>query len=353
MRNKGALPHFEALLPPFLDLVVWGHEHECRQQCVATAYVQQRQGGAAGAGEGEEGEGIPVDDGDRSTYILQPGSTVATSLTPGEAAQKCAFLLQVKGAAFRTLPLPLSSVRPLVMGEVSLAGEAGLTLGAPDAGARVEAFLRAQVEGLLKDAEEALGRLPPHARPPPSMRTPLIRLRVEHSGFATLPAARFGSAFSGRVANPGDVLLFWRRPKPRAALPAAGAGASSSRGAGLQPVAPQELSNVTLEDLVSRYLEVRGRVGETQPANRATLLCCPHIGTHSPLLPPSPSSPPLPAPRVRAGRHSARAGRRPYAGSRRLLPGWSRLRHRAGGEGSLLGRGGQGQEARQPSAPRE
>lgn len=26
MRSRGGIPHFEAFLPSFLDLVVWGHE---------------------------------------------------------------------------------------------------------------------------------------------------------------------------------------------------------------------------------------------------------------------------------------------------------------------------------------
>lgn len=41
---------------------------------------------------------------------LQPGSTVATSLTEGEAAPKNAFWLQIRGDQFRTEPLPLRCV---------------------------------------------------------------------------------------------------------------------------------------------------------------------------------------------------------------------------------------------------
>lgn len=65
----------ESLIPPFFDLLVWGHEHECKPdpQFVASSEVV--------------GDGF---------YILQPGSTVATSLTPEEALQKNVFLIKVR-----------------------------------------------------------------------------------------------------------------------------------------------------------------------------------------------------------------------------------------------------------------
>lgn len=52
----------EHFLPEFLNLVMWGHEHKC------------------------EIDPVPVGDG--STFITQPGSSVATSLSEGEAVPK-------------------------------------------------------------------------------------------------------------------------------------------------------------------------------------------------------------------------------------------------------------------------
>lgn len=49
------------------DLVVWGHEHDCRI--------------------------VPEPVADRHYYITQPGSSVATSLTEGEAIEKSAILV--------------------------------------------------------------------------------------------------------------------------------------------------------------------------------------------------------------------------------------------------------------------
>ena len=53
----------EHFLDEFLDLVVWGHEHEC---------LIDAEWSASG----------------KSFYVTQPGSSVATSLSPGEAKPK-------------------------------------------------------------------------------------------------------------------------------------------------------------------------------------------------------------------------------------------------------------------------
>ncbi len=43
------------------------------------------------------------------------------------------------------------------------------------------------------------------------MPKPLIRLKVEHTGFPTPNPQRFGQRFVGRVANPNEILLFYRK----------------------------------------------------------------------------------------------------------------------------------------------
>lgn len=52
----------EQFLDEFLDLVVWGHEHECLID--------------------------PSRNEQQLFYVTQPGSSVATSLSPGEATKK-------------------------------------------------------------------------------------------------------------------------------------------------------------------------------------------------------------------------------------------------------------------------
>jgi double-strand break repair protein MRE11 len=60
---------------------------------------------------------------ERTTRIMQPGSTVATSLCDGEAARKHTMLLEVRGSQFRRTPIPLRCVRPFRLEEVSLKSE--------------------------------------------------------------------------------------------------------------------------------------------------------------------------------------------------------------------------------------
>lgn len=61
----------EQFLDDFIDLVVWGHEHECK---IAPCQNEQQH-----------------------FYVSQPGSSVVTSLSPGEAVKKyvmfsCSYL---------------------------------------------------------------------------------------------------------------------------------------------------------------------------------------------------------------------------------------------------------------------
>ncbi|KAK6046551.1 putative DNA repair protein [Cooperia oncophora] len=98
LRSTGAyLP--EQYIPTFFDLVLWGHEHESKPHC---QYV---------ASSDAAGDGF---------YILQPGSTIATSLTREEALQKNVFLIKVKGRKFQCKPIPLQTVRPMVVDEIIL-----------------------------------------------------------------------------------------------------------------------------------------------------------------------------------------------------------------------------------------
>ena len=69
--KHGATNHIPAsFLPEFLDLVIWGHEHEC---LIEPEWVP--------CGEDLEGE-------EKGVFISQPGSSIATSLTDGELAKK-------------------------------------------------------------------------------------------------------------------------------------------------------------------------------------------------------------------------------------------------------------------------
>lgn len=193
----------ESMIPEWMDLVVWGHEHECLLD--------------------------PSESLVGTFRITQPGSSVATSLTAGEARRKNVGLLEIKGQQFRLKPLPLASVRSFAVGDVSLgerAREQGGVLDVEDPKVEermgevlceeVEALIqraRDEAEHLRQDAEDAEARrvealedeFDPdtrerkyHIKEPDRV---LVRLKVEHTGFTTLNNQRFGSQFVGQVVS--------------------------------------------------------------------------------------------------------------------------------------------------------
>ncbi|GAB1208510.1 Double-strand break repair protein mus-23 [Aspergillus pseudonomiae] len=82
--ETGYLP--ENFLPEFLDLVIWGHEHECLID--------------------------PKLNPETKFHVMQPGSSVATSLVPGEAVTKQVSIVSITGRSFKCEPIPLKTVRP-------------------------------------------------------------------------------------------------------------------------------------------------------------------------------------------------------------------------------------------------
>ena len=170
------------MLPDFLDIVVWGHEHECIMDDAS-----------------EEGEFV----------IVQPGSSVATSLSQGESVDKHVALVEIKGDNFRLMPIPLYTTRPFVIADVTLSEEVDAKDANPAAAA--EEVLVAKVNEVL----DRIAREPKFANPD-RPKPPLVRLRVEHTGFARINVSRFGQRFVGRVANPDDLLQFYKQKAPLA-----------------------------------------------------------------------------------------------------------------------------------------
>jgi double-strand break repair protein MRE11 len=146
---------------------------------------------------------------------LQPGSTVATSLSEGESKPKHVFVLEIRGLQFRCTPIPLRCIRPFGLRNITLSTDAKIDPSAADSESRVAKYLEKCVRELIDVTKRArLGEnIPETLRPPPSMYKPLIRLKVNHEGFTTISNARFGSIFAEEVANPNDILLFWKPVK--------------------------------------------------------------------------------------------------------------------------------------------
>lgn len=234
--ETGYLP--ENFLPEFMDLVVWGHEHECLIN--------------------------PKLNPETKFHVMQPGSSVATSLVPGEAVTKQVAILSITGRDFNCEPIRLKSVRPFVMREIVLSEEKGAKKFARKEGNRTEVtrFLMSIVEELIEEANAEWREThgiqneededdDEEPREPP---LPLVRLRVEISTpdggtFECENPQRFSNRFVGKVANVNDVVQFHRKKK----------NASSSRkaDAAVDEVAASRLAaldTVKVEQLVREYL---------------------------------------------------------------------------------------------------
>lgn len=94
---------------------------------------------------------------------------------------------------------------------------------------------------------------PPRRAPTSPLRLP-VPPRPPRSR-PQIPNQRFGAAFQGRVANPADLLLFWRKPVVKSKADKEKAAALAAAGGG-DAVVPREMpaEAVRLADLVSREL---------------------------------------------------------------------------------------------------
>ncbi|KZS87402.1 DNA repair exonuclease [Sistotremastrum niveocremeum HHB9708] len=179
----------EGMFDDSINLVVWGHEHDCRISPEPVAGKQY--------------------------VITQPGSSVATSLAEGEAIEKHVALVEIQGKAFKLTPIPLRTVRPFVLEEIILSDVAeteGLDI---TDGVAINKYLKRRVNELIQKAkqewEEKNDEAIANGEDPLQPMLPLIRLRVDTTGVAMMSnPVRFGTEFQGRIANPRDVLSFQR-----------------------------------------------------------------------------------------------------------------------------------------------
>ncbi|XP_071351849.1 double-strand break repair protein MRE11 [Trachinotus anak] len=209
----------EQFLDDFLDLVVWGHEHEC---LIAPTRNEQQ-----------------------LFYVTQPGSSVATSLSPGEATKKHIGLLRVKGRKMNLQKIPLKTVRQFFIQDVVLADYEDLfTPDTPQVMKKVEDLCYAKVVEMLEEAErDRLGC-------PLTPEKPLIRLRVDYSGgFEAFNTSRFSQKFVDRVANPKDIIHFLRRREQKEGIKDE---VTVDYGKVLKTTAVEGLR---VEDLVKKYFE--------------------------------------------------------------------------------------------------
>lgn len=181
----------ETSLPTFLDFILWGHEHDCRPVAMRNDIT--------------------------GSYILQAGSSIATSLTEGETLDKHVYILSIKGKDFSLEPIKLRTVRPFVMKDVILS-RTGLRATSSNK-KEVLNFLMMQVELMIEKAnsvwkENNVELFEEGIVTEADIPLPLIRLRVEYSGGYEVENPRyFSNRFVGKVANVNDVVLFYKKKK--------------------------------------------------------------------------------------------------------------------------------------------
>lgn len=161
-------------------------------------------------------------------------------------------IMRVHGKNFQMEKVPLSTVRPFIIRDVVLVDE-GLD---PDLAKEddVKQLLTDQAEEMIAEAK---ARYEAAKAEDPSCKEmlPLIRLKVEASGFTTFSTQRFGQPFVSRVANPKEILHFYRKRKAHRLGDAKVGGAAASadqQGAGRHP--PGALPTARVEDLVKDLL---------------------------------------------------------------------------------------------------
>ncbi|GFY46545.1 double-strand break repair protein MRE11 [Trichonephila inaurata madagascariensis] len=200
-----------------MNLVVWGHEHECRID-----------------GEWNDKQAF---------FVTQPGSSVATSLCHGEAVPKHVGLLQIRKKEFQITKIPLQTVRQFYIKDVDLE-DTSLNLNAPDSSDKVIEYCRELVDQFLAKAEDE------HTGHPKQPKKPLIRLRVFcPPNFETFSVQRFGQSYVSKVANPKDIIHFSRRKSEKMKPTEIDAEM-------LKTILKQEgFDKQRVEDLVKKYFE--------------------------------------------------------------------------------------------------
>ncbi|XP_076969352.1 double-strand break repair protein MRE11 isoform X2 [Tamandua tetradactyla] len=219
-RSKHGSTNFipEQFLDDFIDLVIWGHEHECKI--------------------------APTKNEQQLFYISQPGSSVVTSLSQGEAIKKHVGLLRVKGRKMNMQKVPLHTVRQFYTEDVVLANHPDIfNPDNPKVTQAIQSFCLEKIEEMLENAErERLG----NSQQP---EKPLIRLRVDYSGgFEPFNVLRFSQKFVDRVANPKDIIHFFRHREQKEKT-------EEEINFGKLITKPSEGTTLRVEDLVKQYFQ--------------------------------------------------------------------------------------------------
>ncbi|KAF2896176.1 hypothetical protein ILUMI_09999 [Ignelater luminosus] len=163
----------DSAIPDFMDLVIWGHEHDCK---IVPEVTENR------------------------VQISQPGSSVATSLASGESLSKNIGLLKVCKQEFVMIPLPLKTVRPFLIDELILENPLSNSYHSEKPSEQAVNQVKEKISQMIEEAKSKYTG--PNQAP-----LPLLRLKVfYYSEQQQFNAVRIGMHFGGRVANPDDII---------------------------------------------------------------------------------------------------------------------------------------------------
>ncbi|CAF1301739.1 unnamed protein product, partial [Didymodactylos carnosus] len=176
----------EQFLHEFLDIIIWGHEHDCRI--------------------------TPEFNTVQNFYVIQPGSSIATSLSEGEQLQKHVGILKIYKKTFKLEKVPLQTVRQFYFVDIQLSDVIDekllTTLAITKLEQKLDKFLTEKINELLDQA-----RLE-HTGHPKQPIKPLIRLRIDYTGFDLFDSfndLRFVQKFADKVANPRTMINLYKK----------------------------------------------------------------------------------------------------------------------------------------------
>lgn len=170
----------ESFLPSFFHLVIWGHEHDCEVE--------------------------PMWNIEKEFHVVQPGSTVPTSLSEGEALPKHIGLLRLWDNYYKFQPIKLNTVRPFIWKTLDLS-DVPLNNSKQSKSDAIRDYCVQEVEEMIREADKL------RTGHPKQPKLPLIRLRCEYVDDTQLfNIVKFGQQFMKRVATPNlEIIRFKRR----------------------------------------------------------------------------------------------------------------------------------------------
>ncbi|OAF64703.1 Double-strand break repair protein MRE11 [Intoshia linei] len=182
--KKNYIP--ENVIPEFIDLVLWGHEHECLIDMV------------------------PL--GPSSVYITQPGSTVITALSQGEETPKHVGILEVNGKKGNMMSIQLKTSRIFLMKDVStddvMDDDEYSAMSQSDI---LKNFCRSHIQKMIQDYSKKLENGFYLPREPIDLK-PLLRLRVFYKPEENIiDSKRISLEFQKNVANGESIVMFAKK----------------------------------------------------------------------------------------------------------------------------------------------